>query len=74
MTNSILYARVSSKEQEAEGYSISAQLKLLREYASKNNFLIQNESPILKPRKKLGARSLIKCSVLLRKTKALNIF
>ena len=31
--SAVLYARVSSKEQEREGYSIDAQLKLLREYA-----------------------------------------
>ena len=30
----VLYARVSSKEQEKEGFSIPAQLRLLREYAS----------------------------------------
>lgn len=34
MTNVLIYARVSSKEQEAKGYSIPAQLKLLREYAA----------------------------------------
>ncbi len=32
----VLYARVSSKEQEQEGFSIPAQLKLLREYAKGN--------------------------------------
>lgn len=31
--NCIIYARVSSKEQEQEGYSIPSQLKLLKEYA-----------------------------------------
>jgi DNA invertase Pin-like site-specific DNA recombinase len=31
----VIYARVSSKEQEAEGFSIPAQLDLLREYARK---------------------------------------
>lgn len=31
----VIYARVSSKEQEKEGYSIPAQLKLLKEYARK---------------------------------------
>ncbi|HDY90150.1 MAG TPA: recombinase family protein [bacterium] len=36
----VLYARVSSKEQEQEGYSIPAQLKLLKEYAEKNNLRI----------------------------------
>jgi DNA invertase Pin-like site-specific DNA recombinase len=34
MQTAVLYARVSSREQEQEGYSIPAQLKLLREYAS----------------------------------------
>lgn len=31
----VLYARVSSKEQEQEGFSIPAQLKLLKECAAK---------------------------------------
>jgi site-specific DNA recombinase len=31
MTKAIVYARVSSKEQEREGFSIPAQLKLLQE-------------------------------------------
>jgi hypothetical protein len=30
----VLYARVSSREQEAEGYSLAAQVKLLRDYAA----------------------------------------
>ncbi len=34
----MIYARVSSKDQEREGYSIPAQLKLLREYASTHDF------------------------------------
>ena len=38
-----LYARVSSKDQEKEGFSIPAQLKLLREYAVKNNIKIVRE-------------------------------
>jgi site-specific DNA recombinase len=33
MTNAVIYARVSSREQEREGYSIPAQLKLLHSYA-----------------------------------------
>ena len=36
----IIYARVSSKEQEDTGYSLDAQEKLLKEYASKNTFSI----------------------------------
>jgi DNA invertase Pin-like site-specific DNA recombinase len=37
MDKVVIYARVSSKDQEVEGFSIPAQLKALREYASKNN-------------------------------------
>lgn len=39
----VLYARVSSKEQEREGYSIDAQVRLLREYAQRNNLNILEE-------------------------------
>src|SRR5437588_12531561 len=38
MKKAVIYARVSSKEQEREGFSIPAQLKLLHEYASRNAF------------------------------------
>ena len=34
----IIYCRVSSKEQADEGYSLDAQEKLLKEYAEKHNF------------------------------------
>jgi site-specific DNA recombinase len=36
----VVYARVSSKEQEKEGFSIPAQQKLLREYAGRMHFEI----------------------------------
>ena len=39
----VIYARVSSKEQEKEGFSIPAQLKLLKEYAAANGFAIVQE-------------------------------
>ncbi len=39
----ILYARVSSKEQEKEGFSIPAQLKLLHEYAQAKSFRVARE-------------------------------
>ena len=34
-TTAVLYARVSSKDQEREGFSIPAQQKLLRQYAAR---------------------------------------
>lgn len=43
MKAAVLYARVSSKDQEREGYSIPAQLKLLKDYAEKNEFQIARE-------------------------------
>ena len=41
--SAVLYARVSSDEQEKEGYSIPAQTKLLREYASNEGFEVAEE-------------------------------
>lgn len=43
MEQAILWARVSTKEQAEEGYSLDAQIKLLREYADKNNLRIVKE-------------------------------
>ena len=39
----VVYARVSSKEQEKEGYSILAQLKLLKDYAAQEGFAVVQE-------------------------------
>src|SRR6185503_4918274 len=39
----VLYVRVSSKEQEKEGYSIQSQYKLLRDFASNNGLEILQE-------------------------------
>src|SRR5580704_2709965 len=43
MDKVVIYARVSSKDQEVEGYSIPAQLKALNEYATRNNCLVVKE-------------------------------
>jgi hypothetical protein len=39
----VIYARVSSKEQEREGFSIPAQLKLLKDYAAAQGFAVARE-------------------------------
>jgi site-specific DNA recombinase len=39
----VIYARVSSKEQEKEGFSIPAQLKLLKEYSAANGLTVAQE-------------------------------
>src|SRR5271167_2312934 len=43
MISAVLYARVSSREQEREGYSIPAQRKMLAEYARSRGFEIVRE-------------------------------
>lgn len=50
----VIYARVSSKEQEKEGYSISAQLKLLREYAAVQGFAVAKEFMDVETAKQTG--------------------
>lgn len=40
MTNAIIYTRVSSREQQQEGFSLGAQSKLLTDYAGRNEFHI----------------------------------
>jgi DNA invertase Pin-like site-specific DNA recombinase len=43
LQEAVIYARVSSKDQEKEGYSIPAQLELLRQYAERHGFRILRE-------------------------------
>lgn len=52
--NTVVYARVSSKEQEEEGFSIPAQLKLLKDYAKKNNLKIVKEFVDVETAKQAG--------------------
>src|SRR6202045_4079673 len=50
----VIYARVSSKEQEKEGFSIPAQLKLLKEYAAANGFTAAQEYVDVETAKQTG--------------------
>ena len=50
----MIYARVSSKEQEKEGFSIPAQLKLLKEYAAANGFAVAQEYVDVETAKQTG--------------------
>ncbi|MFC1843156.1 recombinase family protein [Candidatus Dependentiae bacterium] len=56
MEKVVIYARVSSKDQEAEGFSIPSQLKLLREYATKNNYIIVKEFTNVEAASKAGRK------------------
>jgi DNA invertase Pin-like site-specific DNA recombinase len=53
----VIYARVSSKEQEKEGFSIPAQLKLLKEYAAANGFAVAQEYVDVETAKQTGRAS-----------------
>lgn len=50
----VLYARVSSKDQEKEGYSIPAQQRLLREYAIQKRLTIEEEFVDVETAKRSG--------------------
>src|SRR5262249_16999065 len=50
----VIYARVSSKEQEKEGFSIPAQLKLLKEYAALHGFSVVQEYVDVETAKQTG--------------------
>lgn len=50
----VIYMRVSSKEQEKGGYSIPAQLKLLKGYAEEHGFKVVNEFTDIETAKRAG--------------------
>lgn len=65
----ILYARVSSKEQEKEGYSIPAQVKLLEEYSLKHGLTIIEKFTEAETAKKSGREAFSKMLELLQNSK-----
>jgi hypothetical protein len=50
----LVYVRVSSKEQEKEGFSIPAQLKLLRDYAAAQDLAVVKEYVDVETAKQIG--------------------
>ena len=66
----VIYARVSSKEQEKEGYSIPAQLKLLRDYARRNDLTPVQEFVDIDTAKQAGRTHFGEMVVLLQETLA----
>jgi site-specific DNA recombinase len=63
----VLYARVSSKDQEKEGFSISAQQELLRSYAVANGIAIMHEFTDVETAKQAGRASFGEMIAYLRK-------
>lgn len=73
MKKAVIYARVSSKEQEREGYSIPAQIKLLQEYAAKNNLKTAKEFIDSETAKKSGRTNFNEMLKFIKKNKDTNI-
>jgi site-specific DNA recombinase len=69
----IVYARVSSKEQDKEGYSIPAQLRLLKEYAQKNGFAIVKEFIDVETAKQAGRANFGEMIRFMQKNPAVKI-
>jgi DNA invertase Pin-like site-specific DNA recombinase len=72
MKDAVLYVRVSSKEQKEEGYSIPAQLKLLRKYAKEHGFRVVQEFEEVETAKKAGRATFGKMLRFLKKTKSIE--
>ena len=69
----VLYARVSSKEQREEGYSIEAQLRLLRDYAEKHAFVVSEEFIDVESASKSGRTGFNTMLAYLRKHRELSV-
>lgn len=69
----VIYARVSSKEQEKEGYSIPAQLKLLKDYAVANGLLVAQEYVDVETAKQTGRTAFGEMVAFLRKSPSVRV-
>jgi site-specific DNA recombinase len=69
----VLYARVSSKEQEKEGFSIPAQLKLLRDYAAAQGLAVEQEYVDVETAKQTGRVSFGEMIAHLRAYPAIHV-
>ena len=69
----VLYARVSSKDQEKEGFSIPAQQKLLRTYAEEKGFVVKEEFTDVETAKKAGRTSFGKMLAWLKKNSTCKV-
>ncbi|MCB1483335.1 MAG: recombinase family protein, partial [Hyphomicrobiaceae bacterium] len=67
LVKALLYARVSSKEQDREGFSIPAQCKLLRDYAVQQRFDIAQEFIDIETAKTTGRTNFTEMVKYLRK-------
>jgi len=60
LQKAVLYARVSSREQERDGYSIPAQIKLIEEFAKRNGYVLVEHFIDVESAGKVGRKSFSK--------------
>ncbi len=68
----VLYARVSSKEQEKDGFSIPAQLKLLRQYAKDKSITVVQEFVDVETARKAGRTGFNEMLELVKKDQSIE--
>jgi site-specific DNA recombinase len=69
----VIYARVSSKEQEKEGFSIPAQLRLLYEYARSSNLNVVREVVDIETAKRTGRQNFEAMLTFFRRTRSCKV-
>ena len=69
----VLYTRVSSREQEQEGFSLDAQSKLLREHASRNGLEIVRAFEDVETAKTAGRKQFGEMVAYLKRTRSCRI-
>ena len=69
----VLYARVSSKDQEREGFSIPAQQALLRAYAGEHGYAVVEEFVDVETAKRAGRTNFGKMVAYLRKRQTCRV-
>ncbi len=72
-SQAVLYARVSSKDQEKDGFSIPAQLKLLRAYASDQELRVLQEFIDVETAKQAGRSSFGQLLSFVRRNRACRV-
>lgn len=72
MEKVVIYARVSSREQQNEGYSIPAQLRLLNDYAQKHGYQVIQEFVDSETAKRTGRTNFGEMLQFLKKNKSVK--
>ena len=67
----VFYARVSSRDQEREGFSIPAQQKMLRSYADEHGYQIVQEFVDVETAKRAGRTNFVKMLAYLHQNQAI---